>query len=228
IPFYKRATELDPNFALAYARTAVMYFNIRQPESAAQFTEKAFALRDRVSEHERLYIESRYYTDVVGDLDKTLEILEIWKRTFPRDGAPWNNSAVMYNLLGQYEKAVEEARECVRLDPNLSTGYINVSVGFLSLNRFDEATNVIEQAMARKLDTTTYHINLFSIAFVHGDTAGMQQQVDWAAGKPSESLMLSAQSQAAISLGQLRKAREFSGRAVDLAQRRDSRELAAS
>ena len=228
IPFYKRATELDPNFALAYARTAVMYFNLRQPESAAEFTEKAFALRERVSEHERLYIESRYYTDVVGDFDKTLEILEIWKRTFPRDNSPWNNSALRANQLGQYEKAVEEARESVRLDPNFPNGYINLSAGFLGLNRFDEAKDVIDQAMSRRLDTTTYHTNLFAIAFVRGDSAGMQQQVEWGVGKPGESLMLNAQAQAAISSGQLRKAREFSGRAVELAQRRDSKELAAS
>jgi serine/threonine protein kinase/tetratricopeptide (TPR) repeat protein len=228
IPFYKRATELDPNFALAYARTAVMYFNLRQPESAAEFTEKAFALRERVSEHERLYIEARYYTDVLGDFDKTLEILEIWKRTFPRDNSPWNNSALRANQLGQYEKAVEEARESVRLDPNFPNGYINLSVGFLGLNRFDEAKDVIDQAMSRRLDTTTYHTNLFAIAFVRGDSAGMQQQVEWGVGKPGESLMLNAQAQAAISSGQLRKAREFSGRAVDLAQRRDSKELAAS
>jgi eukaryotic-like serine/threonine-protein kinase len=228
IPFYKRATELDPNFALAYARTAVMYFNIRQPESAAQFTEKAFALRDRVSEHERLYIESRYYTDVVGDLDKTLEILEIWKRTFPRDHAPWNNSALRNIQLGRYEKAVEEARESVRLDPNVSTGYIQLSFGFLGLNRFDEAKAVVDQALSNRLDTTTYHINLFAVAFVRGDSAAMQQQVEWGAGKSSESLMLNIQARAATSLGQLRKAREFSGRAVELAQRRDSNELAAS
>jgi serine/threonine protein kinase/tetratricopeptide (TPR) repeat protein len=227
IPFYKRAIELDPNFALAYSRTAVMYFNVSQLELAAQLSEKAFALRDRVSEREKLYIESRYYGDVVGDRDKYTELLELWKRTYPRDFVPPNNLALAHNFIGQYEKAVEEAQEAIGLNPNNAAAYANLARAFLSLNRLDEGRAVIEQALGQKLDSTSYHNLLYSVAFIRGDTAAMQQQVEWAAGKQGEENLVNLQAQAAISLGQWRKAREFSNRAVDLAQRRDFQETAA-
>ncbi len=228
IPFYRRAIDLDPNFALAYARTAVMYFNLQQDESAAELSAKAFALRDRVSEHEKLYIESRYYDDVDGDLDKYIEILELWQRTYPRDYVPPNNLALQHNFIGQYENAVEEAHEAVRLDPNSAAGYANLARAFQGLNRLDEAKSVIDQALAQKVDTSPYRFILYSIGFIRGDTAAMQQQVDSATGKPSESALTILQAQAADSLGQLRKAKDFSNHAVDLALRRDFKEVAAS
>ena len=228
IPFYKRATELDPNFAVAYSRMAVMYSNLQQPESAAEFSEKAFALRDRVSERERFYIESRYY-GTAGDQDKSIEIMELWKGTYPRDFVPRTNLASAYLLaIGQYQRAAEEAQEAIRLNPNTSSTYENLSEAFLFLNRLDEAKAVIEQAVALKHDTSLDHVNLYRIAFIRGDTVAMQQQVDWASGKPTEHELVEAQGQAAISSGQLRKAKELSNRAVELAQRRDFKEVAAS
>ena len=117
IPFLKRATEIDPNFALAYARMASMYYNSRQYDLAAEASQKAFELRDRVSERERLYISAGYYDNVTGELEKYLETLELWKRTYPRDASPHNNLAVKYNELGLFDKALEAAPEAIRLNP---------------------------------------------------------------------------------------------------------------
>ena len=227
IPFLRRATEIDPNFALAYGRMASMYYNAKQNDPAAAASQKAFALRDRVSERERFYISAGYYDNVTGELDKYLETLELWKRTYPRDASPQNNLAVKYNELGQFEKAVEAAREAIRLNPTAASGYSLLAAAQVGLNRFDEARQTIAQAQAQKLDTTAMRRLLYRIAFVQGDAASMKQQIDWMNGKPDEYAAFGWQSETAAFSGQLPKAREFSNRAFELATRHDFKDVAA-
>src|SRR6185503_15705963 len=178
----------DPKFARAYAAMSSMYYNSRQFELAAEASRKAYELRDRVGESERLYITQVYYDNVTGELEKYLETLELWKRTYPRDSAPHNNLAVKYNDLGQFDKAAEEAREAIRLNPNSASGHSLLAAALLGLNRYDEAKQIIGQAHSRKLDTTAMRRTLYRIAFVQGDAATMQQQIDWLKGKPDEYL----------------------------------------
>ncbi|MEK6408794.1 MAG: protein kinase [Acidobacteriota bacterium] len=227
IPFLKRATEIDPNFALAYARMASMYYNSRQDDLAAEASQKAFELRDRVSERERLYISAGYYDNVTGELEKYLETLELWKRTYPRDASPHNNLAVKYNELGLFDKTVEEAREAIRLNPSSASGYSLLAAAFLGLNRFDEAKEIIGQAQAQKLETTAMRRILFRIAFVQGDATTMQQQIEWMNGKPDEYVAQGWQAETEAFSGLLQKAREFSNRAFKLAERRDLKDVAA-
>jgi eukaryotic-like serine/threonine-protein kinase len=227
IPFLKRATEIDPNFALAHARLASMYYNSRQYELAADASQRAYALRDRVSERERLYISAGYYDNVTGELQKYLETLELWKGTYPRDASPHNNLAVKYTELGQFDKALNEAREAIRFNPNSASGYSLLATAFVGLNRFDEAKEITGQALARKLETTAMRRTLYRIAFVQGDAATMQEQVDWMNGKPDEYVVYTWQAETAAFSGQLRQAKEFSNRAVELADRRDLEDVAA-
>jgi tetratricopeptide (TPR) repeat protein len=227
IPFFKRATEMDPKFARAYASMSSMYYNTRQYDLAADTSRKAYELRDRVGEHERLYINQIYYDNVTGELDKYLETLELWKRTYPRDSAPHNNLAVKYNELGQFDKAAEEAREAIRLNPNSASGHSLLAMSSVGLNRFDEAKEIIRQALSQKLENLRMHQNLYRIAFVQGDAAGVKREIDWATGKPEGYAAQSWQADSASFSGQLRKAREFSRTAFDMAQRRDLREVAA-
>ncbi len=227
IPFLKRATEIDPNFALAYARMASIYYNSRQYDLAAEASQKAYELRDRVSERERLYISAGYYDNVTGELEKYLETLELWKRTYPRDAPPHNNLALKYNELGQFDKALEEAREAIRLNPNSASGYSLLASAFVSLNRFDEAKETIGRALAQKLETTAMHRTLYKIAFVQGDAPTMKQQIEWLNGKPDEYLAQSWQAETVAFSGQLRKAKEFSNRAFELAASRELKEGAA-
>jgi serine/threonine protein kinase/tetratricopeptide (TPR) repeat protein len=227
IPFLKRATDIDPNFALAYARMASMYYNSRQYDLAAEASEKAFELRERVSERERLYIAAGYYDNVTGELDKYLETLELSKRTYPRDASPHNNLAVKYNELGLFDKALEEAPEAIRLNPSSASGYSILAAAFLGLNRVDEAKQVVAQAQAQKLDTTPMRRTLYRIAFLQGDATTMQQQIDSLNGKPEEYVAQGWQSETAAFSGQLRKAQEFSTRAVESAEGRDLKEVAA-
>lgn len=227
IPFLKRATEIDPNFALAYARMASMYYNSRQYDLAAAASQKAFELRDRVSERERLYISAGYYDNVTGELEKYLETLELWKRTYPRDASPPNNLAVKYNELGLFDKAVEAAREAIRLNPGSASGYSLLAAAFVGLNQLDKAKEIIGQAQAQKLDTTPMRRTLYRIAFVQGDATAMQQQIEWLKGKPDDYLAQGWQSETAAFSGQLRKAKELSNHAFELAERRDLKDVAA-
>jgi len=227
IPFFKRATEIDPNFALAYARMASMYYNSRQYDLAAEASQKAFELRDRVSERERFYISAGYYDNVTGELEKYLETLELWKRTYPRDASPPNNLAVKYNELGLFDKTLEEAREANRLNPSAASAYSLLAAGFVGLNRFDEARKIVGQAQAQKLETTAMRRILYRIAFVQGDAATMQQQIEWENGKPDEYVAQGWQAETAAFSGRSRKAKEFSNYAFELAERRDVKEIAA-
>jgi serine/threonine protein kinase/tetratricopeptide (TPR) repeat protein len=227
IPFLKHATDLDPNFALAYGRLASMYYNTKQYDLTAEASQKAFELIVRVSERERLYISAGYYDNVTGELEKYLETLELWKHTYPRDASPHNNLAVKYVELGRFEKALEAAPEAIRLNPGSASGYSLSATAFVGLNRFDEAKEIIGQAQAQKLETTPMRRTLYRIAFVQGDATTMQQQIEWLKGKPDDYLAQGWQSETAAFSGQLRKAKELSNHAFELAERRDLKEVAA-
>jgi len=206
---------------------ASIYYNSSQYDLAAEASQKAYELRDRVSERERLFISAGYYDNVTGELEKYLEMLELWKRTYPRAAQPHNNLAYKYNELGQFDKALEEAREAIRLNPNSASGYSLLAGAFVGLNRFDEAQEIIGQALAQKLETTIMHRTLYKIAFVRGDATTMQQQIEWTKGKPDEYVAQNWQAETSAFLGQLRKAKEFSNRAFELAAARDLKEVAA-
>jgi serine/threonine protein kinase/tetratricopeptide (TPR) repeat protein len=227
IPFFRRAIELDENFASAYVALDTAYYNTEQFDLATQAAEKAFALKDRVSEHERFAISCAYYEDATGELDKTIETYELWKRTYPRDARPANDLGDVYRGSGQYEKSVEETQEALRRDPRVAVYYSNLAGAFRALNRLEEAKATIQQGMAQKLDTNRFHHVLYSIAFLQSDAATMQQQIDWANGNSDEIWMLVAQADTAAYRGQLRKANELYSRAIGLALSRHRTENAA-
>ncbi len=228
IPFIKRALELDPNFAVAYASLGVQYHNLGQASLSAENIKKAYALRDHVSEHEKYRIAALYDDEVTGDLDQAVQVYELWAKSYPQDFVPPSNLGVVYSDLGQYEKAEAEIQEALRLEPNAVNGYGNLAQTYLGLNRPEDARKAIEQAQARQLDGDFLHWTIYQIAFFKGDTPEMERQVAWAAGKPgSEDLLLSFQSDTEAYYGRLVKARDFSRRAVDSAVRDDSKETAA-
>ena len=228
IPFMKRALELDPDFAAAYAGLAVEYSNLGQASLSAENTKKAYALRDRVSEHEKYRISGLYYQDVTGELEQAIQVYELWAKSYPQDLVPHGTLGAIYAEFGQYEKSVAETQEALRLEPNLAVGYGNLAQDYLSLNRPDDAKKMIEQAGERKLDGDFLHFAIYQIAFLKGDAAEMERQVAWAAGKPgSEDQLLSFQSDTEAYYGRIVKARDFSRRAVDSAVRDESKETAA-
>jgi tetratricopeptide (TPR) repeat protein len=226
IPFYVRAIDVDSHFAIAYARLATCYNITKKFDAARQAAAKAYEFRDRASEREKLYVSWNYYGAVKGDLDKTADALEVWKSTYPRDWEPHNLLAVRYTLVGPFEKALEEASEAVRLNPKEPKAHANLAFAFIGLNRFDEAKQVLQTALAQKLETEAMHTHLYNIAAIKGDAAGMKQQIDWAAGKPSGFSGEILQARSAEFAGQVAKANQFSDRASELAQRADMKEAA--
>jgi len=227
IPFLKRAIELDPNFPMAYAGLSVRYGNLGQPSLALEYATKAYGLRDRVTEREKLRISATYFR-ATGELEKESQTYELWIANYPRDFVPHGNLGTIYSSIGQNEKALAEYQEGVRLAPDNVVGYGNLGSTYFGLNRLDEAKATFDQAMARKLDDGGLRVGMYSLAFLRGDSAQMEQQVAWGAGKPGdEDLLLSAQSDTEAYYGRLSKARDFSRRAVDSAVRADSKEAAA-
>jgi len=216
IPLFKRAIELDPNFAVAYLNLGVAYYNLGKQDLAAEYTKKAFELRDRVSEREKLSISSRYFDSVTGELDKSIETLEVLKRTYPRDASFVNNLGYAYERMGELEKAAEEYRAAIALNPQMPIVVQNLGRVLLYLNRVEEAKAVLEGSIAKKLDYSNTHLWLYEIAFAQRDEAAMQRQVEWAAGKPGESSMVEEQAAAALFVGRLTRARELTGQANQL------------
>ena len=227
IPFFKRAIELDPNFTTAYADLANSYANLNQPSLALEYATKAYQLRDRVTEKEKLDISAIYFR-ATGEVDKEVQTYEVWIADYPRMDSPYTNLGNSYDRMGQYDKALVEQQEALRLAPDSVNSYINLGATYLFLNRLEEAKATFDQAFAHKLDGGILRANVYLLAFLRGDTAQMQKQVAWAAGKPGdEDLLLSMQSDTEAFYGRLRKARDFSRRAVDSAVRADSKETAA-
>jgi eukaryotic-like serine/threonine-protein kinase len=227
IPFYKRAIELDPNFALAYAALGTSYFNLNQGDLAAEYATKAFELRDRVSERERYRISTTYYLAVTGELEKAIEEYVLWSKSYPKDNTPPLNLGVIYQQLGQYDKAVAETEEALRLKPT-TTGYGNLAFEYLALDRLDDAEKILQKAQANGFDGLDIRANLYLLAFRRHDSKGMEQQIAWAAGRTGdEDAMLSGQADTDAHYGRLVRARDDSRRAVESAVRAGSKETAA-
>jgi serine/threonine protein kinase/tetratricopeptide (TPR) repeat protein len=228
LPFYRRAVELDPNFAWVYARMGVVYYNAGELERAKENTRKAFELRDRVSEREKLYITNHYYDIVTGEFDKEIDTLQLYERTYPRDPIPSHNLANAYESIGDFEKAVEEARRRLQVDSNSPTAYGLLSAGYLGLNRFDEARQSRDQGLARFPDAGILHWGALLQALTEGKTADAQRELDWAKGKPGGYRLLGAQARAAAMEGKLRLARELTQQAIEKEKNQNLKESAAA
>jgi eukaryotic-like serine/threonine-protein kinase len=227
VPLLKRAIELDPNFAMAYAHLGTAYSNLGEWGLASENAKKAYDLRDRASEREKLYIESHYYQFVLGDLDKTEQVYRLWAQTYPRDEGPRTNLGAVYGQVGKLESGLEAAREELELDRLSALNYSNLAGNYGSMGRFDEAKAIAAEAQAKHLDSAQLRSTLYSIAFVQNDTAEMQKQVAWAMDKPGvEDAAFYAEADTAAYRGQLAKSRELVRRAMESAVRADEKETA--
>jgi serine/threonine protein kinase/tetratricopeptide (TPR) repeat protein len=227
IPFYKRAVELDPNFAVAYARVGQVYGNSGQEELAIENTKQAFERRDRTSELEKLYITTHYYDIVTGEIDKSIETYELWRRTYPRDSIPTNNLSVFYGQLGKHQESLERALETMRLAPNAALSHQILGRAYVALGRIAEGKAIRLRQIDLKLDSTGDHRGLYGIAFLESDGPGMQRQLDWAKGKPDEFILLEASAEVASFSGQMQKSRGIYRQAIESAQRGKFIETAA-
>jgi len=225
---YQRAVQLDPDFAVAYAGIGTLQVNFGQMALARESFKKAFELRDRVSEHERFYIDSSYYTVTTGQMEQANHTYLEWTREYPNDSTAYGNLGFNYIALGDYEKALQATREALRFSHDNTIWSTNLVTAYMSLSRMDEAKAVLDQALAQDPNDDGLHSDGYYLAFLSHDEAKMQEHAAWASGKPGfEDGMFATESDTAAYYGRLSEAGHLSQRAVDSANRNDENESAA-
>jgi tetratricopeptide (TPR) repeat protein len=228
LPIFKKAIELDPNFAMAYGALATINHNLGESELARENATKAYELRDHVTEAEREAIEARYYSYVTGNLEKAEEVYAVAVQNYPESAGVYNHLANEQGELGHYEQSVQSFRKALLLDPSRASTYSNLVVGLLALNRVEEASAVLAEADKRGLRTDSLLQAHYWMAFLHNDETGMEQLSQRSADMPGAlAVLLSEQSNTAAYHGRFEKAREFSHAAENLMERDGHKESAA-
>ncbi len=230
IPFFKRALEIDPKFAMAFAALGRMYGDIGESVLSSENTSKAYELRDRTSDQEKFFISASYDMQVTGNLEKAEQTCELWLQAYPRVGTPHGFlGGIIYPQLGKYEKSVEESKTGLGLNPDSLIAYIILARSYLALGRINEAEDTLRHASERKLQVSSFSMRRFDIAFLKGDKAGMAREAAQAQGKTGlEDWMAASQARAFAYSGHLVEARKMSRQAADLARQAGQHESEAS
>ena len=227
-PFFQRAVELDPKFAMAYSRLGTAYNDVGEGVLSVENTRKGYELREKVSQRERLYLESHYYHYATGELEKAEQVYELWQQIYPRDWVPYTQLVAVYADLGKYEKALEEAHEEMRLDQSNQIIYADLAGSYLDLNRLAEAGAVLKQAEERKIESGELLGSRYQLALLRGDAREMERLAASAAGKPVAEYLLFVDTFLEAYHGRRKKVRELLRRKVEFAERSSARERAAS
>ncbi len=228
IPDYQHAIQLDPNFATAYARLGTVYNNLGQSVLSEENRKKAFELRDRASEREKLYIMSHYYADS-GQYDKGITALELYEQTYPRDSTPANNLSSIYNLLGQYENALDKSRKAVELEPDSISGYVNLALAYAGLSRMAEAKATVVSGLQRSPGNPALRLTLAGIAWNQNDAATMEREISTAETGAADGAVSALEMRAAYAAGhgQYKQMREFMKKMQDAAAKNNLQEAVA-
>jgi len=226
LPYHQRAIELDPNFASGYAAVGWDFDGMGEIGRAREYFTKAFQLRNRASEREKLAITASYYFNVTGELDKAAHTAEETIQSYPSSG-PYLLLGSAYESQGLFEKATESYRQFLQFYPDDAAPYGDLLNSLLALQRFDEVQQTAKEAQGRKLDSFVIRNALYAQAFLRADSQSMAEQQQWFGGKPEENAGISLASDTEAYIGHLRKARELTQRSVGSAIRVDSKETAA-
>jgi DNA-binding winged helix-turn-helix (wHTH) protein/tetratricopeptide (TPR) repeat protein len=228
LPLFRRATEIDPEFAMAHASLGRMYADIDESDLSAESISRAWQLRDRASDRERFFITAAYNTLVMGNLEEAQQTCEAWAQTYPREARPHVAlSGVVNKAAGQYEKAVAEARKAIELDPDFGIGYYNLAVNHIYLDRLAEAEDTLRRAAGRGLEIDEFVMLEYDIGFLRGDRARMERTAARARARSfGENWISSREALALAYSGHLQQARSMSRRAVDQARQAAQRERA--
>jgi eukaryotic-like serine/threonine-protein kinase len=228
IPLFQRAVKFDPNFAMAYLRLAQCYQPLSEDELAAENARKAYELRNRTSESEKLAISSYYELVVTGDLEAARTSYQLWAQTYPHDEEPQVELWLTYAFMGDYEKSSAAALQSVKINPGSSNNYVSVVYSYQWLNQLDQAKAAVQESRAHKIESPWYPLILYSVNFLEHNTAEMKSEADSMTGKPGvEDQMFFLESETAANGGEFAMSRELTRRAADSAQRANQKETAA-
>jgi Flp pilus assembly protein TadD len=227
IPLYQRAIQLDPNFAMPHYQLAMIYTNTGQPRLSVEHSTKAFNLRDRVSERERLTITALYHSIVTGETEKALETYKLMAQSYPNSALPHIGLAGVYRQVGQLPLALTEAEAALKLDPNEIVPHLIRATSLMRLNRTDEARQKLAESQAQKIDGLGLRSALFQLAWLQGDQKLLQEQIAWAREKRRDDKALDWQAQAAAASGRLKEATTLWRQAMEMVKQRGQKELGA-
>ncbi len=222
-----RAVELDPNFAMAHATLGVVYNNLGRNREGNEEIRKAYDLRDRASERERFYIEGHYFDEVILDPEKALAVYSQWRQTYPRDTPPYDNAALAYSSIAQFDKALDLASQAHRLNPQDSYAYDNMAGSYEGLNRFDEARSIAEEAVSKNMGGTGTRFVLTDLAYFRGDKAAADKQLEAAKGTGDEPFVLFFNAGWQVALGKLNASRDYWQRARQAALNEGAKDFSA-
>jgi DNA-binding winged helix-turn-helix (wHTH) protein/tetratricopeptide (TPR) repeat protein len=228
IPFFHRAVEIDPDFAMAYVTLSRIYSNLGEVEQAKSYAKLAYARTERVGDRERLSITYQYHYEVTGNQPLATGALEMWKQSFPVEFQPANSLALIHNFLGNFERAVEEGLEAVRRSPSHGYSYSNLALAYRGLGRFDDAQRTAERAVALGIETLPTRCLLYQLAIAAGDRTVAQRHLEWARDRPREFEMVAARAQAAAWAGRVREARQLCQDAAGMAELRQLHDVGAA
>ncbi len=227
LSLFRRAIDIDPQFAMAYSLLGHKYGEIGESDLAAESTRKAYDLRDRTSDAEKFFLTTSYHLRVTGNMEKMQETCEAWARTYPREQMPHAFLSTVYQVMGKFDKSIEEAQKAIALDPDYGLLYSNLAFVYVYENRLEEAESVLRRAAGRKLEFPDLMVLPYDIAFLRGDVPGMERAAALAGKSGEEDVMADKEAFVAAYSGHLRQARTMSRRAVELAQQASERETAA-
>jgi serine/threonine protein kinase/tetratricopeptide (TPR) repeat protein len=233
IPLFRRAVEIDPNFALAHAHLGLKYSEVGASVLSAESTRRAWQLRDRVSDREKFFIDFTYNRQVTGNLERAYQTLELWLQTYPRRGEPPNPHGLLGGLsthgTGRFERAIDASRKEIAAAPDAAIAYDSLAQSYFLTDRFPEAESTLQRASERKLERPNFLVMRYNIALLNGDQEQMDRAVGLAKGKQgAEHGLAHAEALGLARSGRLQTARRSSSRAVDLALQGGEREVAAT
>jgi serine/threonine protein kinase/tetratricopeptide (TPR) repeat protein len=227
IPFFERAIELDPDFAMAHTALSTVYGNIGESQRSEEYIRRAYASRSRVSERERLFITFQYDDRITEDELRAIETLEVWKQSYTRDYRPPNALCLVFSRMGQYARAVEEGTEAMRRNPAHPFPYSNLAYAYRGMNRYDEARETANQAVARHFETLPTRRLLFQLDTIAGRELEAAAHIEWGQGRARAFDLIGAQAQVAAYRGRLALARQLYQHTIELAAKGDFHEVAS-
>ena len=218
LPHFQRAVQIDPKFAIAYMFLGRIYGDLGESVLSGENTQKAYEFRDRATDREKLIIVAAYDSQVTGNIEKAAQTFELMEQAYPRDvNAPGPLSGYIYPVLGKYEKAIEQAKRAITLDPQFPFAYVNLSTAYHILGRLKEAEDTLRLASERKIEVTVLAIERYTVSFLEGDRAAMDRTAAEAKGTPIEDWMTDQEAFALVYSGHLQQARNLARTAADVA-----------